>query len=112
MKRIKLFNEAKSNKMEKKVAKKAQIAEIKSRIKSFEKEFDVIEIVSFDWKEISEDVIELMERTIEALGGYLQHDPTYDGSDTYGFIISKKPISKAKLKEYADITEELNDAEV
>ena len=57
------------------------------------KEFDVIEIVSFDWKEISEDVIELMERTIEALGGYLQHDPTYDGSDTYGFIISKKPIS-------------------
>lgn len=57
-------------------------------------------------------IVSSTSETPEALGGYLQHDPTYDGSDTYGFIISKKPISKAKLKEYADITEELNDAEV
>lgn len=104
MKRIKSFNESKA---EKKSAKMAKIAEINSKIDDFKKEFDVIEIASFDWKEISEDVIELMEKTIKALGGYLQHDLTYEGSDAYGFIISKKPISKTKLKEYAKIQMEL-----
>ena len=89
----------------------AKIAEIKAKINDFKKEFDVIEIVSFDWKEISEEAIKMLEKTIKSLGGYLQEDPTYEDSDSYGFIISKKPISKEKLREYADFIEELNDIE-
>lgn len=108
MNRIKSFNESKA---ERKAAKKAKIAEIKSKINDFKREFDVIEIVTYDWKEISEQVIKLLEKTIKSLGGYLQDDPTYEGSDSYGFIISKKPISKEKLREYADFIDELNEIE-
>jgi hypothetical protein len=110
--RIQKFNEAsKSNKAERRAEKRAKIAEINAKINVFKKEFDVIEIVDYDWKEISEDVIKMLEKTIKSLGGYLQDDPTYEGSDTYGFIISKKPISKEKLREYADFIEELNEIE-
>jgi uncharacterized protein YaaR (DUF327 family) len=110
--RIQKFNEAsKTTKAERRDEKRAKIAEIKAKINDFKKEFDVIEIVSFDWKEISEEAIKMLEKTIKSLGGYLQEDPTYEGSDSYGFIISKKPISKEKLREYADFIEELYDIE-
>jgi uncharacterized protein YaaR (DUF327 family) len=110
--RIQKFNESsKTTKAERRDEKRAKIAEIKAKINDFKKEFDVIEIVSFDWKEISEEVIKMLEKTIKSLGGYLQEDPTYEDSDSYGFIISKKPISKEKLGEYADFIEELYDIE-
>lgn len=67
--------------------------------------------MTYDWKEISEQVIKLLEKTIKSLGGYLQDDPTYEGSDSYGFIISKKPISEEKLREYADLINELDEIE-
>lgn len=110
--RIQKFNEAsKTTKAERRAEKRAKLAEINAKINAFKKEFDVIEIVDYDWKEISEEVIKTMEKTIKSLGGYLQDDPTYEGSDTYGFIISKKPISKEKLREYADLIEERNEIE-
>ena len=110
--RIQKFNEAsKTTKAERRAEKRAKFAEINAKINAFKKEFDVIEIVDYDWKEISEEVIKMLEKTIKSLGGYLQDDPTYEGSDTYGFIISKKPISKEKLREYADLIEERNEIE-
>lgn len=109
--RIQKFNEASSTKAGRRAEKRAKIAEINAKINTFKKEFDVIEIVDFDWKEISEEVIKMLEKTIKSLGGYLQDDPTYEGSDSYGFIISKKPISKEKLREYADLIEERDEIE-
>lgn len=53
----------------------------------------------------------MLEKTIKSLGGYLQDDPTYEGSDSYGFIISKKPISREELEKYAEFTQELNEIE-
>jgi hypothetical protein len=109
--RIRKFNEAKTTKAERKAERKAKIAAINAKIDAFKKEFDVIEIVDYDWKEISKDVINLLEKTIKSLGGYLQDDPTYEGSDSYGFIISKKPISREELEKYVEFTQELNEIE-
>jgi hypothetical protein len=47
---------------------------------------------------------------VEALGGYLTEDPNYEGSDSYGFYISKKPIDKSLLKQLMRFNDELDNA--
>lgn len=112
MKHIRKFNEAKKVDPAKKIlkeAKKIQIMELKAKIEKIEKEHDVIAKEFYDWKEISKEVYDKLKKVVKELGGYLTEN-NFNG-DAYSFYISKKPISKAILKELDDLNEELIELE-
>ncbi len=54
-------------------------------------------IITEDWKQ-PEEVIEQLIEAIEKLGGHVYNLPTCVGSDTYGYIISDKKLTKKKIK--------------
>jgi hypothetical protein len=100
--KIQKFNESKKSKKEK-------ITEIKSKINDFKEEFEVIDIPILDWKEIEYDTLKRFKNIIEKIGGHFNYCPACEGSDSYVFIVSKKPISKSKMEEYDKLVEELDE---
>lgn len=52
--------------------------------------------VSWDWKE-SADLNDL-EKVAKFLGGHVYEDPATEGSDSYGFIFSKEPLTAEELR--------------
>lgn len=50
-----------------------------------------------------EELIEGFIRAIEMLGGNVYESPRCQGSDTYGFIVSKKKLTPEQLKECDDL---------
>jgi hypothetical protein len=91
------------------IAKGARKNKISKQIKAFEKEYEIIANPAFDWKEISERAIEEFEKVIGELGGYMYDDPMFEGSDTYGFIVSKKEMDYNAIQKYNDLNEEYMD---
>ena len=59
------------------------------------------EQVAADYKDFEGFIDDLLP-TLKKLGLYAINDPVYNGSDSYGILISKSPISKAELKAYSD----------
>ena len=108
MKYIKSINEEEFPKPKKSYSE----SELKEQIKKLEDQIedcDIISHESFDWKEIDPDVIQKWKKSVEELGGYLTIDPSYEGSDEYGFYISKKPIDKNILKQLMKFNNELDE---
>jgi hypothetical protein len=106
MKHLNKFNEAKKTKTS------YSASELKEKIKNLEEEIDNCDIIShesFDWKEINRDAIQKWKKSIEELGGYFTMDPSFEGSDIYGFYISKKPIDKKILKQLDKLYNDLED---
>ena len=106
MKYLKLINEEFP-----KSRKSYSASELEEKIKDLEEQIedcDIISHESFDWKEIDPDVIQKWKKSVEELGGYLTIDPSYEGSDEYGFYISKKPIDKNILKQLMKFNDNLD----
>lgn len=97
------FNEAKRSRK----SDELQILE-KEMIKLKEK-FQIIFRLNYDWKEINEDVYKDFKKVVKELGGYFYSDPSTEGSDCYGIIISKKSMSKADLNLLEEISDEIID---
>jgi len=106
MKYLKLINEEFP-----KPRKSYSASELEEKIKDLEEQIEDCDVIShetFDWKEIDEDVVKRWKKSVEALGGYLTEDPSYEDSDEYGFYISKKPIDKSLLKQLMRFNDELD----
>ena len=56
--------------------------------------------LSWDWK--SSPSVEELRRALGPLGVNVYENPTFAGSDSYGFIFSKEPLSKAELRSIGD----------
>jgi hypothetical protein len=59
------------------------------------------EQVAADYKDFEGFIDDLLP-TLKKLGLYAINDPVYNGSDSYGILISKSPITKAELKTYSN----------
>jgi hypothetical protein len=59
------------------------------------------EQVAADYKDFEGFIDDLLP-TLKKLGLYAINDPVYNGSDSYGILISKSPITKAELKAYSN----------
>lgn len=94
MKYLSKFNESKKT-------------EIKSLLKDFEEKYEVVDRFSIDSREFSDDAANSVKKAIKKLGGYLYDDPSYDDTDTYGYIISKKPIPKSDLNKFSKMENKL-----
>ena len=107
MKYLKLINEEFP-----KPRKSYSVSELEEKIKDLEEQIENCDVISheeFDWKEIDGDVVKKWKKSVEALGGYLTEDPSYEDSDEYGFYISKKPIDKKILKQLDKLYNDLED---
>jgi hypothetical protein len=56
--------------------------------------------ISWDWKEQPE--IGDLKTVAKFFGGHVYEDPTFEGSDMYGFIFSKEPLNKKDLEQIAE----------
>ena len=56
--------------------------------------------IAADWKD-TESLINGFKKAIQKLGGKVYVNPNFNGSDSYGFIISKKPMTKSEINEWA-----------
>jgi hypothetical protein len=65
--------------------------------------------ISWDWKEQAE--LRHLEKVAKLLGGYVYEDPALEGSDSYGFIFSKEPLTKEELKKVSDKENGFSDEE-
>lgn len=63
-------------------------------MKKFMKKFTEI---SWDYK--SEPTFEELESSLAPFGIYVYEDPLFEGTDTYGYILSNEPLSKGELKD-------------
>jgi hypothetical protein len=55
-------------------------------------------IITADWKDV-EGLIDEMEKSIKFLGGFIYPLPSFEGTDMYGFIVSKTKLTKKQIKE-------------
>ena len=55
------------------------------------------EIAGADWKDI-DGLADAFKEALSILGIYMYDDPSTEGSDWYGFILSKRKLSKDELK--------------
>jgi len=53
--------------------------------------------ISWDWKESPSE--QDLKRIAEFFGGYVYSDPALEGSDCYGYIFSKTPLTPEQLKQ-------------
>jgi len=121
MKHMVKFNEAKSKKAEisdkkaerasRKAEGKAKIAEIEEEMVGIEEEFGIIKQLSFDWKEISDEVYKEISDIVKELGGYLYDNPSYEGSDAIGFFVTKKPMTKSEVRHFSSLQDKIIDIE-
>lgn len=116
------FNEAKSKQSPERAAKKAELlskkAELKSKLEKIEKEieeitqeFEIVKELSFDWKEISEELCVDIADIVKELGGYMYDNTSYEGSDAYGFFITKKPMTKSQVRHFSSLGDKAIDIE-
>lgn len=54
--------------------------------------------IGWDWK--SSPTKEQLENTLKPFGLYVYDDPTFEGTDWFGYIISNKKLTPAELKEH------------
>ena len=76
-----------------------KLLEIKSKIEKISGS-DFVS-VSSDWKDI-EGFVDDLKDGIQQLGLYIIDDPLHEGSDSYGVLISKTPITEEDLKKYKE----------
>lgn len=65
----------------------------------------MIHRVIADWKDTN-DLIAEFKKAIEKLGGRVYLDPTCEGTDAYGFIVSDKKLTRSEIKEITKFPEE------
>ena len=53
--------------------------------------------ISYDWKESPSDVLDDLTPFLKQLGVYVSEDPSCVGTDSFGYILSSKPL---KVKDY------------
>lgn len=68
-----------------------------SKVASTQPELKV-ETVSADWKDV-EGLIDGFRDALKKLGVVMISHPDFEGSDTYGFILSNRRLTKAELKD-------------
>ena len=78
---------------------KAQITAVRPRMKKTKRKLlgHKTQQVYYDWKDTAE-AGEEFRRALRAFGLHVYRAPSCEGSDTYGFIVSNKPMTKAKLR--------------
>ena len=59
------------------------------------------EEVTADYKDV-EGLIESFEDALHKFGLFIVEDPRFEGSDTFGFLISNREITKKELKDIED----------
>jgi len=59
---------------------------------------DKVTIVTADWKDI-DGLANAFKKAIRKLGAHIYNHPDFEGSDTYGFIVSDKKLSRKKIKD-------------
>ena len=64
----------------------------------------IITEVSADYKDI-DGLSNEFSNAINLIGGYCYEDPALEGSDTYGFIVSNKPLTEEEINNYYNIEE-------
>jgi hypothetical protein len=57
--------------------------------------------VSADYRDIN-GLAEEFSVAIKEIGGYCYENPLFEGSDTYGFIISNKPLTEEEINNYIE----------
>jgi hypothetical protein len=62
----------------------------------------IFEPVSADWKDF-EGFIEQLKPALERLGISMVEDPDYEGSDTYGFLLSNRPMTEKEIMDQSII---------
>lgn len=67
----------------------------------------VVSQISWDWKDCPD--LEDLQDALEPFGIRVYRDPFTEGSDTYGFILSKEPLNKHELRKigYGELYEEV-----
>jgi len=55
-----------------------------------------------DGDDFSEDAAEDFSEAVTMLGGFMYEIPSFEGHDMYGYIISKKKLSKEEIAEIDD----------
>lgn len=58
--------------------------------------------VAWDWKASGEEIVEELKQALANFGLVVTEHPATEGSDTYGYIISNRTLTKAELKEAED----------
>lgn len=61
----------------------------------------IVNLVCWDWKESPELV-----SMLKPFGIHVYEDPSCEGSDTYGYILSNEPLTKEELKKISGVEEE------
>lgn len=57
-----------------------------------------LQSMAFDWKEFSSDAAVQIEEVLATFGIKMYDDPAFDGSDTYGFMLTKSTLTKAQVE--------------
>lgn len=56
--------------------------------------------MSWDWKESPQ--LEELQELLQPFGVFVTDHPACEGSDSYGYIFSNRPLTKKELKEAAE----------
>lgn len=54
-------------------------------------------VISWDWKEQPD--LKDLKKVAELFGGHVYEDPVLEGTDSYGFVFSKTPLTRDELKQ-------------
>ncbi len=95
-----------AEKSAKRAEKQATIAKLKSDVLSLKAEFEIVRIITYDWKWFSEERYQDLKAVVEGLGGLMYDNPLWADSDQYSFIITKKVMTKADLKRFKEFSDE------
>ena len=95
-----------AEKSAKRAEKQATIAKLKSDVLSLKAEFEIVRIITYDWKWFTEERYEDLKAVVEGLGGLMYDNPLWADSDQYSFIITKKVMTKADLKRFKEFSDE------
>lgn len=55
-----------------------------------------------DWKEVSPQFLDQLQEELKLFGLTVIDDPICEGSDTYGIIISNRPLTSKELEKHKE----------
>lgn len=99
----------KLTKGERKRIKRQKINDIQNEINRLKQEQTILRILLYDWKELSEEVYDEWEKSINELGGHFILDPECHGSDCFIIVISKQKVDLDVLAKINELKYELGE---
>lgn len=95
-----------AQKSAKRAEKQAIIDKLKDSVLALKAEFEIVRIITYDWKQFSEEKYQDLKAIVDGLGGFIYENPLWAESDQYSFIITKKVMTNADLKRFKEFSDE------